>query len=89
MNDKKDITLDLTSIPKEKKYLNPEPIPESEKYLNPEPIPESEKYFNPTLISKEEMTTPLMPNSNLFEELPDGYQINEFGEIIREKGKSR
>lgn len=32
---------------------------------------------------------PLMSNPNLFEELPDGYQINEFGKIVREKGKSK
>ena len=89
MNDKKGITLDSTSIAKDEKYFNPEPIPESEKYFNPEPIPESEKYFNPTPISKEENITSSMPNPNVFEELPDGYQINEFGEIVRGKGKSR
>ena len=48
-----------------------------------------EIYLSPTSIPKEDFSTPSIPDSSLFGELPDGCQINEFGEIIREKGKSR
>ena len=71
---------------KDEKYLASTPIskeiypgPTPSKEIYPEPIPEEEKYFNPEP----------MPDSSLFGELPDGYQINEFGEIVRENGKSR
>lgn len=60
-----------------------------EKYVSIKPIPRSgEIYFNPEPISREE-SIPSIPDVSFFEELPDGCQINEFGEIIRGEGKSR
>ncbi len=60
-----------------------------DKILDSTLIPREETLINPTQAFEEKTFIPSMPNLNLFEELPDGYQINEFGEIVREKGKSR
>lgn len=75
---------------KDEIYLNPTPIPKDKIYLNPTPIPKDKIYLTPTSTPKDDdFSIPLIPDSGLFGELSDGCQINEFGEIIREKGKSR
>jgi len=58
-----------------------------DKILDSTLISKEEAMINPTQAFEGELFIPSMPK--LFEELPDGYQINEFGEIVREKGKSR
>lgn len=63
--------------------IDPKALLKEKKYINPEPIPDSEKYYNPEPIPIEDKYfTPT-------EALPEGFEINEFGEIVREKGRTR